>query len=1435
MKKENLRTPDYLFEVSWEVCNKVGGIHTVVSTKTLNMAREVKNHITIGPDLPHESGNAEFTEDAHLLKAWRFKVQEEGLRIRVGRWNIAGSPIAILVDYTTFISQKDAIFSEFWELYKLDSISGQWDYTEPALFGYATAKVIESYVRFNVEPRHSVAAIFHEWMTGAGLLYLKSKVPQVGTLFITHATVMGRCIAGNSQPLYDNIQRYNADIKAREFNLTAKQSLEKCSAQNADCFSTVSEITARECKYFLGKEVDIVTPNGFDNSFVPADEDFDAVRRAGRKKLLDVAEALLCEKPADDALLVGIGGRYEFKNKGIDVFVQALGQLNADANLTRTIYAFIMVPAGHHGPRKDLLHNLENPDNRQPLDDRYTTHSLVDSQYDPVLSLAKQVGLTNSAGCKVNLFFIPSYLNGADGVLNTKYYDLLIGLDFSMFPSYYEPWGYTPMEAVAFRVPTITTSLAGFGLWVKTYYRGEQQGIAVIERTDANDAQVVNEMVKKVLSLASRTEAEMEDVRANAHDVSKIALWDNLIDYYMQALSIALSKVDERHELVLNQTREELTPYIDTATSSNLPTWNRIIVNKSIPEKLARLEELTKNLWWCWNQDAVDLFKSIDKMLWVQSSYNPIQFLDMLSLARYRALEEDKEFMKRLEVVYARYRSYMAQKSALFDEHAGNSATREHEPEHPETKKYKIAYFSMEYGLHTSLKIYSGGLGILAGDYLKEASDKGTPMVGVGLLYRYGYFAQTLTAAGDQVASPDEQDFTKIPASPVRDADNKWVTIQVAMPGRTVNARVWRVDVGRTELYLLDTDFEENRPEDRSITHQLYGGNWENRLKQELILGVGGIRALRALNVSADVYHCNEGHAAFIGLERIREYVSNKHLTFAEALEVVRASSLFTTHTPVPAGHDAFDEGLLRTYISHYPQRLKTKWEDLMKLGKVNVQNPGEKFSMSNLACSCSQEVNGVSWLHGKVSREILCGMWPGYLPEELHIGYVTNGVHWDTWTSNEWKQLQLEKFGDAFATHHYDKRCFDAIYKVDDQKIWNLRQQMRSKLIRYIRQRLSNSKIQKYHTPRELVEIGETLREDILTIGFARRFATYKRAHLLFKNLDRLDAIVNNPQMPVQFVFAGKAHPNDKPGQDLIKRIVEISRYPKFIGKILFLQNYDIRVSRKMVAGVDVWMNTPTRPLEASGTSGEKAVMNGVMNLSVLDGWWVEGYKEGAGWALPMERAYDNQDFQDDLDSETIYGLIENEIAPKFYNRNEKGIPTEWVGIIKKTIADVASDFTTNRMLRDYEDRYYDKLAARHALVAKNDFAAAKEIADWKRRVGRHWKNIEVLSNKQIDMLHESIVLGRQYELELQLDLAVLNPDDVGVELVMGEQQADSGQMSIAQTTEYACVAHHGSEATYALKISFDKPGVVFTGIRLFAKNPMLPHRQDFALVRWV
>lgn len=843
-----------------------------------------------------------------------------------------------------------------------------------------------------------------------------------------------------------------------------------------------------------------------------------------------------------------------------------------------------------------------------------------------------------------------------------------------------------------------------------------------------------------------------------------------------------------------------------------MPNWKKLFVESSIPEKLAPLKELSKNLWWVWNSDARELFKSIDEELWEESDHNPVVLLENVSYQRYLELENDRVFMANMNVVTEQLHQYLDNRSSL--------------------QGPKIAYFSMEYGLHDSLKIFSGGLGILAGDYLKEASDSKVDLVAVGLLYRYGYFKQTLSIQGDQMANYEAEEFSKIPVQPAFDREGNWVHVEVEYPGRTLRARVWEAKVGSVSLYLLDADFADNRDEDRFVTHHLYGGDNENRLKQEMLLGLGGIRALRKLGREAEVYHCNEGHAAMIGLERITEYMKEPGLTYAEAKEVVRASTLFTTHTPVPAGHDSFHQDLFYSYMDKLTSRFHISWEEFLMLGKTNRNE--DRFNMSYLAANLSQGINGVSMLHGEVSKDILKHLYEGYLPEELEIGYVTNGVHYSSWTANEWKELHLKYFGKDFIENQLDFDRWDDIYRASDEDIWKLKKQLKIKLIDYIKQRFADNWIKRHENPKLISEALNALDPEALTIGFARRFATYKRAHLLFRNLERLSKIVNNPERPVQFIFAGKAHPADKAGQDLIKYIVEISKRPEFIGKILFVQNYDINLAKMLLQGVDVWLNTPTRPLEASGTSGEKGAMNGTIHFSVLDGWWVEGYKEGTGWALPMERSYEVQDFQDELDAEFIYNIFEDEIIPTYYSRNQRGISEKWVSYVKNTIAQVAPHFTTARMIRDYQVRYYQPLAKRLQRLTANNYSLVRELVVWKDKIMKGWDLIEVKEIQLADGITNVLRIGEEYPAKVVLDLKGLSPEEIGLEIIVTEPVANDTQ-KLVDRFEFSAGTVEGTVCTYLLNLRLMNPGAYNYGIRLFPKNQDLPHRQDFKLVRWL
>ena len=844
----------------------------------------------------------------------------------------------------------------------------------------------------------------------------------------------------------------------------------------------------------------------------------------------------------------------------------------------------------------------------------------------------------------------------------------------------------------------------------------------------------------------------------------------------------------------------------------NTPNWREVTVRSSVPAELEKLSEMARNVWTLWNYEATDLFRSLDPALWKEVGQNPVLLLERMNFDKLEALATDKLVLKRMNDVYAKFRDYMDVE--------------------PDSKRPSVAYFSMEYGLNHVLKIYSGGLGVLAGDYLKEASDSNVDLCAIGFLYRYGYFTQSLAIDGQQIANYEAQNFGTLPLERVNDAHGQPLVVDVPYIDYVVHAYVWKVNVGRISLYLLDTDNEMNSEFDRSITHQLYGGDWENRLKQEILLGIGGILTLKALGIKKDIYHCNEGHAALINVQRLSDYVA-EGLSFDQAIELVRASSLYTVHTPVPAGHDYFDEGLFGKYMSGYPQKLGISWDDLMDLGRNNPGDKGERFCMSVFACNTSQEVNGVSWLHGKVSQEMFSSIWKGYFPEESHVGYVTNGVHFPTWCASEWKQLYSKYFDSNFLYDQSNPKIWEAINNVPDEEIWNTRQTMKHKLVDYIRKQFSETWLKNQGDPSRIVSLMEKINPNALLIGFGRRFATYKRAHLLFTDLDRLAKIVNNPDRPVQFLFTGKAHPHDGAGQGLIKRIIEISRRPEFLGKIIFLENYDMELARRLVTGVDIWLNTPTRPLEASGTSGEKALMNGVLNFSVLDGWWLEGYREKAGWALTEKRTYQNQEYQDQLDAATIYSILETEILPLYYDKNEAGYSEEWIKYIKNSISQIAPHYTMKRQLDDYYDRFYNKLAKRFHVLSADNYKKAKEIAAWKEEVAEKWDSIEVVSfEKSEELLQDSIQSGKDYTITYVIDEKGLN-DAIGIELVTIFTDAD-GKEHVYSVEPFEVVKKEGTLYTFQATHSLSNAGSFKVAYRMYPKNPDLPHRQDFCYVRW-
>ncbi len=1409
-----MRKPDFLFEVSWESCNKIGGVHTVLTTKAAAMKQVFgDNYIIIGPDVWKEThSNPNFREDNQLLTSWREIASNEGLNIRIGRSSAAADSITVLVDFTPLFAKKDEILTQLWKKFGLDSLSGQWDYVEPALFGWAAAKVIESYYQFYCTSRHNVIAHFHEWVSGSGVLYLRDRQPLIASVFSAHATVIGRSIAERGWNLYEKLGSYNADLLSHDFGQVAKNSMEKTSANNADVLTVPSSITNRECKQFLGREADIITPNGISKSLLPNDSDLSEMRINARKRILEVASVMTGAEFSNDTFILGSGSRYEFHNKGIDVFLESLAAFKQQYQGTRNVLAVLAVTAPNLGPCDPLQQRLAGKQLAEEDVNPFLTHELTDFDKDPIIRSLKKLGFENKPDDKIKVIFIPAFLDGEDGILNMGFYDLISASDLNVYPSYYEPWGYTPLESLAFGVPAVTSTLSGFGQFVQNHNLKPESGLEIIKR-NGDDIPSVQLLVSLYHEYISKDEQQWKGSSLEARNFAANFTWEKLISYFEKAYDLAIAKTLERTpEIRRDALREQQTEI--PLPQREKPQWKKVLVKPTVPEALTDLQKLSKNLWWTWNTEAAELFEMINKKRWNEHKFNPISLLESLSTEEWNDLSQNEAFISKLHAVVKKFDTYMA------------------EANHQDPGR--IAYFSMEFGLHDTIKIFSGGLGMLAGDHLKEASDLNLNMVGVGLLYRYGYFQQRLSLHGEQISELTPQKFSHLPVEPVRLEDGSWAKVEIALPGRVMYAKIWVANVGRVPLYLFDTDIEENSPADRFVTHQLYGGDLENRLKQELLLGVGGIRMINLLNLRPNIYHCNEGHAAFIGLERLRNFVQNRTLNFMQATEVVRASTLFTTHTPVPAGHDAFPEDLLRAYIPHYAERLGLSWDAFMNLGRFTPYDKNELFSMSVLAVNLSQEVNGVSKIHGRVSREMFARLYDGYFADEVHIGHVTNGVHFPTWTAKSWQKLYKKTFGEQFLKDQSNPEHWKKILDVDDSVIWETRMKQKGQLVEYLKDRMTNDLRRRQEKPQNIFRYTESLNKNALIIGFARRFATYKRAGLLFANPERLAKIVNDPDRPVQFVFAGKAHPHDKNGQALIKMIIDYSKRPEFMGKIFFVENYDIELGKYLVRGVDVWLNTPTRPLEASGTSGEKAVMNGVVNFSVLDGWWAEGYRKDAGWAIDEVRTYEDQELQNELDAEQIFNTFEEEIIPAYFDKDKSSISKNWVSHIKNTIAHIAPHFTMKRQLDDYIDQYYTTLFASSSAMQKDNYAKARVLAAWKRNVYKRWSGISVKELCIPQNTQEPLKLGDLFVSEVHLNMNGLNCEDIGVEVIFGRKENDVVNKIIYKRELEGEKADNGT-GIYSCSFPISRAGVYDFTFRVFPKNPGLVHPQEMKLVKWI
>ena len=850
--------------------------------------------------------------------------------------------------------------------------------------------------------------------------------------------------------------------------------------------------------------------------------------------------------------------------------------------------------------------------------------------------------------------------------------------------------------------------------------------------------------------------------------------------------------------------------------------FNKITVTPQLPERIKDLSRIANNLWWSWNSEFLRLFKQIDIDLWEKVDKNPVKFLKLVSQEKLNVILQDNNFLKQYDELLENFNNYMNSKNTWFSK------------KYPNNKNDLIAYFSAEYGLDEIVQIYSGGLGILSGDHLKSASDLGVPLVAVGLLYKNGYFHQKLNSYGEQETEYRNLDLSSLPIKEVKNDNNENVLIDVKMPKGTVYLKVWKIMVGRVDLYLMDSDIEENPEEYRTITSTLYGGNQETRIQQEIVLGMAGTKLLKTIGLEPTVYHMNEGHSSFLILELIDEIMQEKQVSFNIAKDIVSSKTVFTTHTPVPAGNDIFPTSLVETYFNKIWDKFGITKEEFLKMGmapKADIKDNG--FNMGILALKVSGKKNGVSKLHGAVSRELFAEVWPNIISHESPITYVTNGIHTCSWLAPNLKKLYNKYLIPFWQDMIYDDNVWKNIKNIPDRELWDAHIDRKRKLLALVKDNTAERLKRNGYTYDEISKVVSCLNPNALTIGFARRFATYKRATLIFRDLERITQILNDKNRPVQLIFAGKAHPADKEGQELIKFINEISMKPQFKGKVFFLEDYSIGSSRYLISGVDVWLNNPRRPMEASGTSGQKASVNGVINFSVLDGWWAEGYNANNGWKIGVNSDYDNYEIQDNDDSESIYNTLEKKIIPSYYNKNDKGFSDSWLNMMKESIITTGGKYSTSRMLVDYVSDIYMPLCN---LTNKyyNDIENVTRFNNWKELVLNKFNKIVITQENNID--NETIDAGKIIKVRCSVKLPDIDPNNIQVEVYYGQIE-DNGIVSNVTIIPMSRKESNDAEKTYKYEaqVELTTGGDYGYTFRVMPKHEMLLDAENLDLVKWI
>lgn len=1403
----------------------VGGIHTVLATKMPNMhAQYGSRYVAIGPDIARMDGARPVFREEIWHAGLHEALADFEIGCRMGRWLLPGEPRCLLVNYAQLLHQRDAILARYWEWYQLDSITGGWDYHEPVLFSHAAALVVERLVSAYFLPRRMSAVVHaHEWLAGAAVLYLRQKMPEIGTVFTTHATTLGRALAANRPDvnMYRTLDQVDPAATARQLGVTAKHSMEAITAQACDQFTTVSEITAQECEHFLGRRPDRVLTNGMADDFPPPPLRDPHAVHAARDRLFALATLVTgTDYDRDHTDILISSGRYEYSNKGIDVFLDALGGLDyaLRSQPGRRVLAFGLYIAGHAGPKRALLQAQATGEPTGAI--HLCTHDLHDEAHDPLLAKLQSEGLANKPENPVHVIFVPALLDGNDPLIHETYYELLVGADLSVFPSFYEPWGYTPMESIALGVPTLTTDLAGFGRWAAPRGDWLATGVDVMPRDGCPFEVVSLDLTDRLQACLDLPPDACSALQAAAEATSQACRWQSFGAAYFEAHAAAAAQAIERAR-TMPRGRFAALSHLKVVTAPTGPDLaahlHAFTVQNALPAALAGLRDLAANLAWCWHPEAEALFAELDPALWTELGQNPVLFLERVSSERLAGAAASPAYGARLAAVQARL-----------------------DPLRERVRRPEIAYFCMEFGLTDSLKLYSGGLGVLAGDHLKTASDLDLPLCAVGLAYRQGYFRQRIRQDGTQESLRENQAFGHLPMTLVTDANGRPVTVEVPFPSGPVNVRAWRVGVGRVDLFLLDTNLEANRAEDRSITDGLYSGDQRHRARQELVLGLGGFKLLAALGIAPQVYHMNEGHSAFLVIARLAELVQGG-LNWDEALGYVRHTTVFTTHTPVAAGHDSFPDELLRPYLAPFESALHQEAGALLGLGKAAWSEREPIFSMTALAVNGSARVNGVSRIHGEVSRELFRDLYPGLSKHEVPVGAITNGVHVPTWLAPEWQALFDSSLDGDWRGHLADVDYWDALRQLDAREFWQLRLGCKRRLIDWLQRHLRSMWVARHEQPAALAEAGRRLDEGTLLVGFARRFAPYKRADLLFRDLERLEALLSG-DVPVMVLFAGKAHPHDGLGTALVRGVVEHSRRPGLAGRVLFLEDYGMHLASLMVAGCDVWLNTPTRPMEASGTSGIKAAINGCLNLSVRDGWWAEGYNGRNGWLIDDVAQEEDREYQDQVDSATLYALFEQEVIPRYTGRVSGGLPFEWVEMAKESMASIIPRFSSVRMLEDYGRKAYLPAGRDAAVLAADGYERLFDLTEFTQRIRRHWDAVAFADLHVEGLDGDTVPVNQPIQLQVELRHPQLRPEELIVQAVVARVPAE-GRVDELVAHDMAPIAIHstgGADAASAWRVTIncEETGGHSLGVRVVPAR-QLPGDDGIAtflpLVKWL